>query len=448
MPEIGKECTVECKGPPSSQQKGAPHLIFSAKLFKLLGRYQNINWALADQAMVSGVNFLTGILLARFLGVEAYGRFTLAWISVLFVNSIQMALIVAPMMSIGPKLAEEDVHAYYGSVFVQQACFAVISLILIFVGVEFSQLYRPEWHVGNLSLPLAIAGYFYQSQDFLRRYFFTVGKQGLAIVNDAVSYIGQLVILIGFFVTSAISMKQVLWVIAATSALAVIAGGMSLCRIDWRAGNHINVFLRHWKLSKWLTASAVLQWTSGHYFLIAAGPLLGATAVGAIKAAQNIIGILHILFQGMENIVPVRASFYYSQNGIRGLRIFITRVLFWGGGATAIIALLAALFPVVWLHLFYGPEFENFGYILQSFAIIYLLVFIGGPFRAILRTLEKTRPIFIAYVLMSFFSVASAKPLLDNFGVAGVMIGIFGAEIILQLSLFFSIRKEINAVSF
>ena len=31
---------------------------------RLLARYSYINWALADQAMVSGVNFLTGILLA------------------------------------------------------------------------------------------------------------------------------------------------------------------------------------------------------------------------------------------------------------------------------------------------------------------------------------------------------------------------------------------------
>ncbi len=35
---------------------------------RLLVRYSHLNWALADQTMVSGVNFLTGILLARYLG--------------------------------------------------------------------------------------------------------------------------------------------------------------------------------------------------------------------------------------------------------------------------------------------------------------------------------------------------------------------------------------------
>ena len=31
---------------------------------RLWARYSHVNWALADQTMVSGVNFLTGILLA------------------------------------------------------------------------------------------------------------------------------------------------------------------------------------------------------------------------------------------------------------------------------------------------------------------------------------------------------------------------------------------------
>ena len=34
---------------------------------------QTINWALADQAMLSGINFLTGILLARYLGITEFG---------------------------------------------------------------------------------------------------------------------------------------------------------------------------------------------------------------------------------------------------------------------------------------------------------------------------------------------------------------------------------------
>ena len=40
---------------------------------RLLSRYSHVNWALADQTMVSGVNFPTGILLARYWASRSSG---------------------------------------------------------------------------------------------------------------------------------------------------------------------------------------------------------------------------------------------------------------------------------------------------------------------------------------------------------------------------------------
>jgi len=77
----------------------------SSVLRKVLGREI---WALADQGIVSGTSFLTNLMLARFMGLHEFGIFVLAWMSVLFVNSLQTSLIIAPMMSIGPKQEEKD----------------------------------------------------------------------------------------------------------------------------------------------------------------------------------------------------------------------------------------------------------------------------------------------------------------------------------------------------
>jgi len=48
--------------------------------------------------------------------LREFGVFTLAWMSVLFVNSLQSALIVAPMMGIGPKQEERTGPATFGAV--------------------------------------------------------------------------------------------------------------------------------------------------------------------------------------------------------------------------------------------------------------------------------------------------------------------------------------------
>ena len=89
-----------------------------------LRRHSHTNWALADQSVVSGANFLTGIILARGLGVAEFGRFSLLWLVVLFVQGIQYNGIVVAMMSIGPKQDAHQRPTYYGGVFLQQAILA------------------------------------------------------------------------------------------------------------------------------------------------------------------------------------------------------------------------------------------------------------------------------------------------------------------------------------
>jgi len=72
-------------------------------LLKSLARNQ---WLLADQVLVSGMNFTTTVLLARMLGVYNFGIFTVLYYILLYVNSIQLALNVQPMFSIAPQMPE------------------------------------------------------------------------------------------------------------------------------------------------------------------------------------------------------------------------------------------------------------------------------------------------------------------------------------------------------
>jgi O-antigen/teichoic acid export membrane protein len=304
--------------------------------------------------MVSGVNFLTGILLARYLGLKEFGVFTLVWMAVLFVNGLQFAMICSPMMSIGPKQAADEAPAYYGAVLSQQVAFAALSFVVLYIGVKASGIFFPQWQVQHLALPLASVALAFQMQDFMRRYFFTRNRASAAIVNDAIRYLGQLGILVWLFIVMELDGAGVLWIIAGTSAVATAAGIFSLERMAWDRGMLATVTKRHWHFSKWLTGSALMQWTSGNLFIVAAGGVLGAVAVGALKAAQNVMGITHILFQGLENIVPVRAGTYYHKGGSQALVVYLRKVAWAGGLATAAMALLAAAFPEFWLGLFYG----------------------------------------------------------------------------------------------
>ena len=56
---------------------------------------------LGDQVIVSGANFVIGLLLARALGPTGYGQFVLNFNIILFAYGINIALINSPMLVLG-----------------------------------------------------------------------------------------------------------------------------------------------------------------------------------------------------------------------------------------------------------------------------------------------------------------------------------------------------------
>jgi hypothetical protein len=109
--------------------------------------------ALCDQALVSGANFATNVILARTLGIREYGVFALSWMVVLFVTSLQWAFIVWPMMSVGPKQEEHDRPFYYGSVLTQEIAFAVLSGSGILLALHISMSHSHSGIFGALPFP-------------------------------------------------------------------------------------------------------------------------------------------------------------------------------------------------------------------------------------------------------------------------------------------------------
>jgi len=393
---------------------------------KLWARYNHINWALIDQAMVSGVNFFTGILLARYLGIEEFGRFTLVWMTVLFVNSIQHSAIISPMMSIGPKQSEAESSTYFGSLIVQVLVFASSASLLLFAGFQLVNRIFPEWNVEGLGFPLAVATFAVLLQDFLRRYFFTREQLFRAFVNDAIRYLGQLTVLIALFLSFKvpIDIAAVLWVIAALAFSATVFGAWYIAKIEINRLALQRVFFRHLRFSKWLVPASLMAWTTGNFFIIMAGVLLGTTAVGALRAAQSLMGVVNILFEGLENTVAVRSSRYFHQLGKKALGDYLKKVIYYGGGATAVLSLVAISASNFWLGLVFGPEYGKYGFVLQWFAVIFLLIFLSLPLKLGIRAIEEPKAIFWIKVWATLFSLTAAYPMIKYFGLLGVVSGI------------------------
>jgi O-antigen/teichoic acid export membrane protein len=400
--------------------------------------------ALIDQALVSGANFITNVLLARSLGVREFGVFALAWSVVLFANSLQVAFIISPMMSVGPKQGRNERPDYYGSVIVQEIAFAFLCSAMVLGGVFVANARFPLWNIAALPFPLAIATVSYLLQDFIRRYLLSVRRAKAALLSDATSYLIQVPIIALIAHRGGLSPSSALLIVAGTSFAGFLTGCIWLEPLRVRENTLKQVLNRHWNISRWLAPSAFMQWSSGNLFALAAPVYFGPAAAGILRVAQNIVGVTHIWYLGLDNIVPAETARRLHSDGLDAAFDYIKQILWRWGVITLLFLTLISLFPQFWLSLIYGAKYAPYGGILRLYAAMYFMVFFANPLRAGLQALEYTAPVFWSYSAMTVFSLAFAGPLAKRLGLVGILVGLIAVQLIFQGILAMSLLSRIR----
>lgn len=398
----------------------------------------------ADQALVSGLSFLSSVVLARYLGLEGFGIYSIAWLGVLVASSINQPFIISPMQTLSGKKTAEVQKAYLQTLVFKQLFFAAIMGLLAFIAVVLMSYILDKWKVQSIILAFPLAVFSFLLQDFFRRYFFVIGKPMKSLLIDAIAYGG---VLLSAFMIHFVRTMDAQFVLLLTAVFFLYASLVGLWSLDHLRFNTKLIkasILEHWDFSKWLTATALLQWFSGNLFIISAGAIIGPVAVGATRMAQNIVGITHVLFLAMENIIPVRAAKHYQEGGTSQLFRYLKGFTYRTGFLTISILALIAFFSKQIIIAFYGAEFVSYQYMLLGFCGLYVVIFLGYPLRYAIRTLENTRLIFISFIASSAFSILSAYPIIKAFGLMGVLIGLLMTQLITLGIYWYSLRIEMR----
>ncbi len=399
-------------------------------------------WPLGDQALVSFCNFFTTIILARQLSSEAFGVFQILYLVILLINAIQIALFSNPMMSLGPKYNSKDTPYYFGAVLVHYVFFAAFVGICTLLGDYALRWVNPAWDLGELRTPFLVMALGVLAQDFFRRYFFARSRTGLAFITDGISYVGQLCGLLFIVSFGELDTSVALMTIGVTSFVAVVFSCLFKGEVSINKRFLIATSKENWSFSKWLVGSTVVQWATSNIYLLVSGSILGPQAVGAIRAAQNIMGPINVLFQGLNNIVPLRASQRFHSRGTPGLFAYLGVILLNGLAVTLVFAIIAGLGSEFWFSVFYGDNFREYTFLLKWLALLYPLMFITFVIRVGLRSIEYTKPILVAYVVTTLFCLTVAHWLISGFALHGAMAGfVTNSFILIGIMLFLGRRK-------
>ena len=180
-------------------------------------------WSLADQVLVSGSNFLTGIVLARTLGIEAFGAYVIAQMYLLYANTFQASLVVSPMMTAVPAQHDKREQKRMIRGFMGYTLLVLLITLLGVLGLAWVLgIFSPHLGVGQLALPLAAAMAAFQMQDWMRRALYVQTSNRQVFFSDAIAYGGQLGILVWLSSQAALDVDAALWTMAAAFSCSAV----------------------------------------------------------------------------------------------------------------------------------------------------------------------------------------------------------------------------------
>ncbi|MGH2799138.1 MAG: lipopolysaccharide biosynthesis protein [Thermoleophilaceae bacterium] len=392
-----------------------------------IGRFGRPLTALADQAVMSGSNFLTLVLLARTLGPAEFGSFTVVYTAVLLAGVLQYALITQPHNVLGASLEGTRYRRYTGATGLGQLAFSAASAALaILAAVVAASAGSPLAPLLLAAAPAAVA---LQLQEFSRRVLYTEERVATALGVDVLGHAVRLAVVGTLAAVGRLDGTSALVAIAATSGLAA-ALGMARIRPNFAASG-LSAVRDNLDYGKWVAGEQLGYWVATELYIYLTAIILGTGAVGTLRAALLLFNPLYLVLLGYYSLLlQTRLARTYAREGPGALAAELRRTYAVAGAAVISYCVPVVAFAGPVLESIYGASYAGAApLVLLSAAHASLVVFVAIVSLG-LRAMRRTRRLFVAYVVSSVPTVALGWALVGAFGIAGAISGMALSSVI------------------
>lgn len=373
---------------------------------------------LADQIIFSGTGFLMTVLIARYLSISDFGKYSAT------VLMIYLAVSAISAWSIQVfQVTPDRTQGYISFIFWVQF---VLSLFIV-LSLQFCFKILSIQEYGSALL----FGLGFVMYDFSRKIFLTLDKtKEVFILDVASSFFTVSAFLLFRFQESKIIGNMYLYfscayLISLLYALHVIRP------FKFNVNQSLKYITIHLKQGKWLFLTALSQWWAGNLFVVASGVYLGSAALGALRLGQSLFGVLNVFLQTFENyVLPQTAlKMQQSQNlGIAYLKEMNQKLAYVFIPVLLIIFLFAA--PI--LTLAGGIDYTEYAFVLKGLCLLYVFIFLSQPIRFFFRSVQMNNHFFYAYLLSLVFAFSTSHWLISTYGLYGVIAGLTVSQLILM----------------
>jgi O-antigen/teichoic acid export membrane protein len=258
-------------------------------------RTARLGWTTTDQMVSSATNAALSILVARQVSAEEFGAFALAFVVFMYAVGICVALVSDPLTvrfsGVGRRERQDAIAQSAGAAVVLGVA---LGLLVAPVGLVLGGELGPLLLVLSLFLPGLLL------QNHWRLAFFASGWPRSAFANDAVWAVLQIGGVVALIATGRGSPATYLAVWGASATVAAIVGARqagvlprpSAAR-SW-VRDHQDIGLR-------FTWGFLLNQGAFNTAFVVVGVISGAAAVGAMRAAQVLVGPVRVAFAALNS---------------------------------------------------------------------------------------------------------------------------------------------------
>ncbi len=374
-----------------------------------------------DQAVVSGTNFATSVIIGRMCSKEELGVYYLAFSIVLLVRGIQEQIVSAPYMIYCHRRRGRELASYTGSTLVHQAMISLLTVIglLGLVGVL-------SLGVGPVALAPAVwvllgVVPFLLLREYLRQLSFAHLRITTAIAIDVAVAALQLGSLAMLAYVGWLSVVSVYLVIGAACAIASAGWFVSKRQpLRFVRSRFFADWLYNWVFGKWALAGQLVGCVAPYLMPWVVVFACGEAETGVLAACATLIGLSNMFVTGVANYLTPKAAGAFAHGGVKALQrvlwktagLFIVTI-----GGFCLLVFVASDPIAVFI---YGDKYSGVGPIMTILALAALASSLGLTAGNGLWAMERPSYNFGADVCSLIVTLTAAFCLAGPYGVLGV----------------------------
>jgi O-antigen/teichoic acid export membrane protein len=396
------------------------------------GLLRQFSTTVVDQVVLSGANFLVGLLLIRQTSDMDYGLFVLVQSAITLLMSGQMAWLSSPLAVLAPSKAPALRRLMVGAVEISQRRFlrraSAAALVVPVVGY-----FLHAWTgLESLVIALGIAACWTALQrEYLRNVLLIYGRPQSMLRADLIN-VG--VLLAGALIAAYGPRPAVLWAVSALIASA-LAGEAAARRALTRdpgfvAGDAAPFWKEMRPLAVWATVGAMTYWIYNQSYNYVLASRIDLTAVADVNAARLLLMPTIVLTVGVKTLLVPTAASWLAESSVGRL---IRRLLLF---ATGIALIDVAYCVLLWIfrdllsHDLMHKTIGNRDLLLMLWAILSLIALYRDLLQTGLFALRKFRSLAGVTALSAAVSLTIMWFGIKGWGPAAALIGQVAGETI------------------